>query len=214
MKNVLYYFRPCMQPENHFKSIVIASFMITLHSFLSAENETVADLGRKADAGHTPSQYRLGVVFKKGEDLPLDYSLAVKWFRKAAEKNNADAQYELAMMQLSGQDDTRVSIKEAFKWLLAAANKGHVEAMYRLGFTYANDPNVETNEIEAAKWYELAAKQGHAKAQYELGQAYKKGKGVRRSNDRAAKYYLLAADQGHLDSQCELGKLYTYGDKI
>ena len=161
---------------SHFKRIVVTSLVMTLHSSLSAKNETVEELVKKADAGHTLSQYRLGVAFREGEDLPQDFYLAVKWFRKAAEKSNADAQYELAMMQLSGQT-THVSIKEAFKWLLAAASKGHVEAMYRLGFTYANDPKVETNEIEAAKWYKLAAKQGHAKAQYELGQAYKKVKG-------------------------------------
>ncbi len=109
------------------KSIVIASFMITLHSFLLAENETVAELVRKADAGHTPSQYRLGVVFKKGEDLPQDFYLAVKWFRKAAEKGNPDAQYELAMMQLSGQAP-HVSIKEAFK-LVVTTKTGPLEKL-------------------------------------------------------------------------------------
>ena len=49
---------------------------------------------------------------------------AAKWYRKAAEQNDADAQYNLAICYERG-DGVAEDWVEAYKWLLLAARQGH-----------------------------------------------------------------------------------------
>jgi TPR repeat protein len=42
-------------------------------------------------------------MFDKGEGVPQDHTKAAKWFRKAAEQGDAQAQYNLGLMYDKGQ---------------------------------------------------------------------------------------------------------------
>jgi TPR repeat protein len=52
---------------------------------------------------------------------------AVKWFRKAAEQNYADAQEDLGRCYLRG-DGVAEDLVEAYKWLLLAVRQGDEHA--------------------------------------------------------------------------------------
>ena len=53
----------------------------------------LADVRAKAEKGDAQSQYQLGHAFANGSlGVAKDQVEAVKWFRKAAEQNLADAQ--------------------------------------------------------------------------------------------------------------------------
>ena len=56
-----------------------------------------------------------------------DYTEAVKWWRKAAEQGNTDAQYSLGVCYFFGHGVTKDEA-EAVKWLRKAAGLGHREA--------------------------------------------------------------------------------------
>jgi TPR repeat protein len=66
-----------------------------------------------------------------------DYAEAVAWYRKAADKGLATAQYNLGVAYANGdgvlQDDA-----EAARWYRLAADQGYPAAQLNLGLAYAN----------------------------------------------------------------------------
>lgn len=88
-----------------------------------------------------------------------DYSEAAKWYRKAAEQGNAEAQYRLGYMyHLCYGFATDYS--EAMKWYRKAAEQGYVRAQCNLGLMYHNGNGVAKDLNEAKRWYQKAADQG------------------------------------------------------
>ena len=124
-----------------------------------------------------------------------DYAAALIELRPLAERGDADAQTNLAIMFENGlgvpQDYT-----EAVKWYQRAAEQGHVGAQNNLGVMYGNGRGVAQDHTEAAKWYQLAAEQGVAQPQDNLGVMYENGRGVPQDFVRAHMWFNLAAAQG------------------
>ena len=71
-------------------------------------------------------------MYLNGWGVPEDDAEAVKWYRKAAEQGDADAQSNLGGMYANGwgvpEDDG-----EAVKWYRKAAEQGHASGQYNLG---------------------------------------------------------------------------------
>jgi len=93
---------------------------------------------------------------------------------QAAERGNAEAQFNLAIMYANGLLDSRYvregSLSEAERWFLAAAEQGLARAQVRLAEIYAAEPDRPDGSLEACKWYLLAMRElrgGHLqKAQF------------------------------------------------
>ena len=63
-----------------------------------ADRKLLADIRAKAEKGDAQSQFELGKAFYFGSlGVAKDEVEAVKWFRKAAEQNHAEAQYNLGV---------------------------------------------------------------------------------------------------------------------
>lgn len=62
-----------------------------------------------------------------GVGVPKDKAEAVKWYRKAADQGNADAQYYLGMMYELGSG-VAIDLPEALKWYRQAAQLGNRDA--------------------------------------------------------------------------------------
>jgi len=93
-----------------------------------------------------------------------DYVEAAKWYEKAAEQGNVEAQRQLAEMYTSGtgvgQDDF-----EAVKWNRKAAEQGNAEAQYNLAQMYAKAKGVKRqSDVLAYMWTSLAAAEGYGRA--------------------------------------------------
>ena len=71
--------------------------------------------------------HRVGVGYLLGIGVKQDQTEAVKWFRKAAELGNDEAQYSLGMCYNLGQGVPKDNI-EAIQWLKKAAEQGHDKA--------------------------------------------------------------------------------------
>jgi len=114
------------------------------------------------------SQFILGKLFRGGLGVSQDYTIAVKWFRSAAEQGNADAQQALAEMLNMGYGVPENSV-EAVKWTRKAAEQGNRQAQYDMGAVYEYGVGgLQTNVDEAIKWYRKAAEQGHPLAKKDL----------------------------------------------
>ena len=73
------------------------------------------------------AQFNLGVMYEFGEGVPKNNAEAIKWFRKAAEQGNAEAQNNLGHMYEEGQGVTQDFV-EAQMWYNLAAAKGDENA--------------------------------------------------------------------------------------
>src|SRR5665213_3032957 len=92
--------------------------------------------------------------------MAKDYVQAVKWFRKAAEQNFAEAQHNLGFCYANGQGVAQ-DYAEAVKWFRKAAEQNNAQAQYDLGACYFNGHGVAKDYVEGYKWWLLAAGQGN-----------------------------------------------------
>jgi len=105
-------------------------------------------------------------------------ALAVKEFRTAAETNDANCQYNLALMYERGIGVAKDE-KEARVWYQKAAVQGNSNAQFNLGVLYENGHGGDVDFAQANHWYRKAAVQGDALAIGNLGMLYIRGDGVK-----------------------------------
>lgn len=117
-----------------------------------------------------------------------DYAEAAKWYRKAAERGDADSQFALGLMYENG-DGVPEDYAEAAKWYRKAAKQGDADAQHNLAEKYYWAEGVAGDESEAAKWYRLAAEQGHLHSQVVLGNMYRSGEGIPQDLVKAYMWY-------------------------
>jgi len=124
-----------------------------------------------------------------------DLNEALRFYRAAAEKGLAEAQFELGTWHADGRvvpsDD-----KEAMRWFQKAADQGHAFAQVHVANWYAMGKRVPRDYAKAAQWYRTAAEQGVRDAQHKLGLMYSKGQGVRLDLVEAYKWLNLSAVSG------------------
>ena len=77
-----------------------------------------------ADQGYVGTQFRLGVMFDKGESVVQNHQEAVKYYRLAAAQGHANAQASLGMMYGQGQGILKDDVR-AYMWLDLAASRGN-----------------------------------------------------------------------------------------
>jgi len=142
-----------------------------------------------------------------------DREKAVRLWRMAAEKGDAEAQYRLGECYYNG-DGVEDDHDESYEWIFKSAEQGYAEAQYKLG-TYYHNGYDGFDEEEAVKWYRKAAETGHAGAQYELGECYYNGDDDEDNYEEAVKWFSkaaeqwrIAAEQGHAEAQYKLGICY------
>ncbi|MFZ6743829.1 tetratricopeptide repeat protein [Undibacterium sp. JH2W] len=139
-----------------------------------------------------------------------DFTSALASFKAAADKGNADAQFNLGLMFLNGEG-VQQDYRQALNWFEQAASKGNVRAQVNIGRMYAKGKGMLSNHGIAASWFKKAADQGYADAQYSLGILYVTGTGVGRDYNKARDLFQQAANQSNASAQYQLGLLYLKG---
>lgn len=163
------------------------------------------------------SSYR---YYRKGKDYydKRMYTKALKWFRKAANKGNADAFFYMGEMYDGYHYGIDSNCDKAVECYTEAAKLGNHNAQNSLGHLYYygdfNCKNISKNYYLAAKWYEQAAEQGDSYAQNSLGYMYKNGIGVPKDHSKAFSLFKKAADQENQYAQYNLGLMYYYGQFV
>ena len=194
----------------------------------------------QAEAGDADAQETLGLMYDDGEGVPEDDAEAVRWYRMAArqghtsaqsrlanivqiwhrraEQGDADAQYSLGYMYVTGYSSGRAvpfERAESRRWYRMAAEQGDTFAQHSLGnMLRENDggsgesdwPRPARSDAEAARWYRMAAEAGDRRSQYSLGFMYANGEGVVQNDARAYFCFTLAdfADSPTLDNAIPL----------
>jgi TPR repeat protein len=153
----------------------------------------IDDIRTSAQAGYTPAQTALGYFYDNGVYVSGNTSEAVRWYKKAAETDDAIAEFGLGRAYYAGSGISR-DLNEAMKWLGKAADKGLPQAQYLIG------RSLETLDYTAAPGaYRKAAEAGFPLAQYRLGLALASGRGI--PIDRAEAYvWLMLSFNAHVEA--------------
>jgi TPR repeat protein len=150
-------------------------------------------------------------MFANGQGLPKDYSEAMKWYRKAADQDNADAQHNLGFIYDNGQGVPQ-NHAEALKWYHKAADSGHVRSQHILGviYTYGPSANVRPTATNVAKQKRKNADQDVASGSSHL-EDVPVPTNVLKDYAKAMMWYRKAADQSDARAQAAIGVMYRDG---
>lgn len=155
-----------------------------------------------ANKGNASSQYWLGFLHHKYDEIGIDLQTAIKWYTLAEE--NGDERASEKLCELKQYADTEMfETKPPLKSCLVAAGQGDADAQWHL----ANLHFQEEDDEEGLKWAHLSAKGGNADAQFFLCCRHLSGAGVLKSLDSAIHWCALAAEQGHNEAKKSLDKL-------
>lgn len=150
---------------------------------------------RAAEQGYAEAQYKLGLMYHKGKDVPRDDKEAVRWYRMAAEQGLAEAQYILGLKFENGTGVLQ-DYQQAVYWSTKAAEQRHAKAQYNLGWMYVRGQGVPKDYQKAIYWYTKAAEQGDTLAQLSLGLIYYDGEGRPQNYKYAYVWSSLAVSNG------------------
>ena len=106
-----------------------------------------------AEQGDAKAQTLLGElygVYALGNGI--DLAEAAKWYRRAADQGNAEAQWRLAQKYYFDED-----YAQAVAWSRKAADQGHAFGQLFLGMMYRDGQGVPQDYVIAHMWFNLAA---------------------------------------------------------
>ena len=151
-----------------FSSLILAAVFLAVSAGVRAEFQDAVDAYNSGNymyafdefralalGGDAAAQYRLGLMYAKGQGIPQDYSQAASWYLKAAAQDDTRAQFAIAEMYSQGQGVPQDD-KVAAKWYVEAADHGYPKAQYAVGLMYAKGAGITQDLIQAYKWLSLA----------------------------------------------------------
>lgn len=168
--------------------------------------ESIRVLKFRADMEDAVAQMYLGMSYEEGLGVPTNDVEAVKWYRKAAQHGQNNAQEKLGAFYLQGKIVSK-NYAEAAQWYLKAAKQGNFLAQLSLGDLYMKGEGVPIDFVESAKWYRRAANQGVAQAQHNLAGMYFTGFAIKKNYVEAYKWYSLAAAHGQTESKAMIDQV-------
>jgi TPR repeat protein len=89
----------------------------------SSDSISLEGMRRLAEQGDAAAQYAVGVHYATGQDVPQDYSEALRWFSKAADQGHVSAQAVLGAYYWAGRG-TSQNFSKAYFWALLAQAGG------------------------------------------------------------------------------------------
>lgn len=144
-----------------------------------------------------------------------DLAEAVKWFRKAAEKGNAEAQYGLGICYEYGQGVEK-DLAESVKWYRKAAEQGLADAQCAFGICIVRARDIARAHLEVFVQIseELRSDDIWAKLLREASQASDLKEKPDHCFAEAVKWWRKAAEQDNVMAQYFLGVAYVQGDGV
>ena len=157
-------------------------------------------------AGSSEAAFRIAELYVKGEGVQRNLAEAVKWYREAAGRGHAEAQFRLGLILLNGALGGEVA-----NWRRAAAAgdedlaQKNAQALFPSGFEVRPDP------VEALQWLEEASRNGVREADSVIGQIYLEGQARPRDFAVARWRLQLAAKAGVASAQFRVGNMLFRG---
>ena len=113
-----------------------------------------------AEQGNVEAQYRLGLMYHRGQGVQRDHKTAAQWYELAAKQGHPRAQSHLGKYYEIGQGVPQ-NYKMAVKWYALSAGQVYSQAQTNLGLMYGLGTGVEQSFIYAYMWGALASENGN-----------------------------------------------------
>jgi hypothetical protein len=171
----------------------------------------VAELQAAANQGNDRAMIKLGLLYDVGQEgITQNFDEAVKWFRKAANDKDPEAQYWMGYVYLHGTGVDK-NLSEAVKWFRLSADAGQPWAQTVLGHLYERGLGVEKDDKKAFDYIQKAAIKGYPFGEEALGTFFLKGIGTETNLTEAFTWFQKSAESGYDKAEVDLGKCYLLG---
>ena len=167
-----------------------------IEAFNIATNRAVRD-------NDTAAMVLLAELYGNGWGIRRSEDNALKWYRLAADRGDANALFALGSSALHGRGGMAKDPAIAAGFLRKAADKGQSNAMYNLALLYLSGQGVEADQQAAGSLMKRAAEAGLSEAQHALALMYREGNGVVRSLEQFAYWLQQAARQDLPEAEVE-----------
>ena len=178
---------------------------------VTQSDRTARDWWQKSKRDIERSRVLLSILPDPSDPQYTYATIHEKW-QPAAAAGDADAQYKLAFLYLTGVGVPKNATK-ALIWFEKAANQNHAAAQYELG-KFHEYKRGRCAAAQAIQWWEKASALGNADAQNILALKYDMGyhwnPHYPRDECRAIALREQAAAQGHPEAQTWLAQTYMY----
>jgi hypothetical protein len=163
----------------------------------------------RADGGNVQAQLQLGRAYFLGDGVPKDEAEGLRWFRKAAEKGEAQAERILGLAYEFGQAGLSQDDEKAVYWFRRAADHGDEQGQAKLAEMYETGRGgLPKDGAEALRLYRRLANKGNAAAQNKIGDLYEFGRAdLPKDEVQALYWYRKAADQGNVPALANAARI-------
>jgi len=144
----------------------------------------------------------LAHLYENGEGVKLDKKKAAQLWRMAADRGDAHAQKNLALVFINAGQ-----FAEAIRFYKRAAEQGLFAAQYDLAICFEQGTGTEINLAEAKSWYRKGVDRGEAQSQNNLAGLL----GAEGRHREAFELVKLSAQQGYTLAETNLGQCYEFG---
>lgn len=108
---------------------------------------------------NTNALYSLGNAFENGIGTNIDYSKAMKWYKRAANEGDIESMFNIGVFYFTGRG-TNIDKCQAFSWFKKASDKGFAPAQFNLANQYFFGDCVSKNTLIGIGYLKLASEQG------------------------------------------------------
>jgi TPR repeat protein len=127
--------------------------------------KAIAEWRPLAEAGDPDAQFNLGQAYKLGRGVPADMTIAIGWYRKAAQQGHLRAEDSLGLLMFQQGDRAA-----AMPYLERAATRGEPRAQYIVGTSLFNGDVVGKDWVRAYALMSRASASGLPQAKTSLEQ--------------------------------------------
>ncbi len=171
-----------------------------------------------ANQNNADAQKLLGIMYRDGNGVEIDYAEAQRWFElAAAQSDDPEVWAQLGLYYLNPENEfnnVTVDQEKGYYLLKQAADSGNAEAQYIIANLYFTGQYVAQNYKEAYYWYKLAATSGYHKACIDLGSMYQNGYYAEKNMPEALEYYKKSTEQGNSYGFFLMGQIYENGTGV
>ncbi|MGX2951371.1 tetratricopeptide repeat protein [Ursidibacter sp. B-7004-1] len=159
-----------------------------------------------AKRGEIVAQATLGYLYLAGEFVGEDHSKAEFWLKKAADENDAEAQFNLAYLyQKLGK------LNDSIFWYRKSAQLNYSKAQLNLALLLGDQSDFDVNEI--VELLEMAVKNGNKESYFPLAWWYLNELRLNKEQE-GLRLLKIAVDYEDKDAEYTMAELYETGDLV
>ena len=182
---------------------------LNLKNRLNTDESQIQQIIEAADNGYDEACTYLGNLFYDGNYVEQSYEKAVSYWKKAEERNNAEAQYLLAFCY-ANEKGVPANYNLARMLAEQSNQQGYPRGARMLGHIYRDGLGCPQDLDKAEVYYKLAVERSDYASEVLLGNLYEDKKDY----ETSFIYYSLAADRGNATGMYYVAWAYRTGKGV